>query len=286
MNILWYSMIGIVGLLIGSFLNVIIYRLPLMMNEEHSTLNLAFPRSFCPCCKKKIPGWYNIPLLSYFILGGKCHACRKPIAYQYPAVESLSLLGSLFAAYHFGWTPHLVAALFFIWILICLTLIDLQHQLLPDQLTLSLLWLGLICNALYPFVSLENAVLSTAIAYLSLWSFIKIFYCLTGKIGMGHGDFKLFAAFGAWFGWTQLPLIMMMACTSGAIAGLIYLKIKKKHKDTPIPFGPFLCCAGLISLFWGQEITNYYEGMVMTPSITLKVKNTIINKKIVLNSSV
>lgn len=268
-----YIFFGLICLAVGSLLNVIIYRLPLMLQAEWSTqchallelpeasvkkINLFYPRSFCTNCKTMIPSWHNIPILSYAILKGRCRQCHEPISLRYPLVEAACLLLSLLAAHIFGFHFSLIFILLFVWIIICLCMIDLQHQLLPDSLTLSLLWLGLIANTQSLFTTLPNAVLSAAGIYLSLWLFIQLFYLVTGKIGMGEGDFKLFAAFGAWFGWTQLPLILLISTLSGAIVGMIYLKLSKKTRETPIPFGPFLCIAGLISLFYGAEINQWY----------------------------
>lgn len=268
-----YLLLAIFALIMGSFLNLVIYRLPLMIEadlqrecaqhfktakQEQESINLFFPRSFCPLCKTTIPAYFNIPLIGYCLLRGRCRQCRQPISLRYPLVELLSCVLACLAAWHFGFNLVLVFALLFIWTLICLFFIDLEWQLLPDSLTLGLLWLGLIANTQMPFTRLTNAVLSAAVAYLSLWLFIKLFYLLTAKIGMGNGDFKLFAAFGAWFGGLQLPLILLLASLTGAMTGLIYLKIKGKSKDTAIPFGPFLCLAGLVSLFWGKPLMNWY----------------------------
>lgn len=268
-----YSLVAIFSLTVGSFLNVLIYRLPLMLqtewriecrellqlpSEPEKKVNLFYPRSFCPQCKTLIHAWQNIPVLSYIFLRGRCGQCKQHISLRYPLVEILCMSLSVLATWFFGFTPTLVFALLFIWIVIGLCFIDLQHQLLPDSLTLSLLWLGLIANTQSLFASLPIAVLSAAGAYLGLWLLIKLFYLCTGKIGMGHGDFKLFAAFGAWFGWTQLPVILIISSMSGAIIGLIYLKITGQTRDTPIPFGPFLCFAGLVSLFYGDKIINWY----------------------------
>lgn len=270
-----YVFFTVFSLMIGSLLNVIIYRLPTMLQAEWmsqchnllkleeeppTTVNLFFPRSFCPQCKTTIPFWHNIPILSYCLLRGHCHQCRQTIPLRYPLVEVVCLGLSLFAAYFFGFNVALIFILLFIWLLICLFIIDLQHQLLPDSLTFSLLWLGLIANTQTLFTTLPNAVLSAAGAYMVLWLFIKLFYLLTGKIGMGHGDFKLFAAFGAWFGWTQLPLILLISSITGAITGILYLKTTGQTRETPIPFGPFLCIAGLISLFYGKAIIQWYLG--------------------------
>lgn len=269
-----YLSIGLISLCVGSLLNVIIYRLPIMMQAEWieqcdellgkeqseplNKINLFFPRSFCPHCKAMVKSWQNIPIISYLFLRGACYECKSPISARYPLIELFTVLSSLFATWHFGFALQLPFALAAIWLLIPLFFIDLEHQLLPDSLTLGLLWLGLIANTQNLFTTLPNAVLSAAGAYLSLWIFIKIFYLITGKIGMGHGDFKLFAAFGAWFGWTLLPLILLLSSLCGAVIGVIYLRVNNKSNDTTIPFGPFLCVAGFISLFWGTEVLHWY----------------------------
>lgn len=268
-----YIFVGLFSLAVGSFLNVVIYRLPLMLEAEWRNdccslldipdapkpkLNLIFPRSFCPVCHHNIPSWHNIPVISYCLLRGRCRECRTPIPMQYPLVELLSFILSLSAAWQFGFGLKLLFVLPFIWILISLFFIDLKHQILPDCLTLSLLWLGLLCNTQSLFSALPNAVLSAAGAYMSLWLFIRLFYLITGKIGMGNGDFKLFAAFGAWFGAMELPLILLFSSFTGALVGCFYLKKNKKTKETPIPFGPFLCVAALIALFYGERIIAWY----------------------------
>ena len=268
-----YIFLALFSLLIGSLLNVFIYRLPLMLQAEWSDecrsflelpvlatqkINLFFPRSFCPNCKKIIPSWHNIPVLSYLLLRGRCSNCSETISFRYPLVELLSMGLSIGAAWHFGFNLTLLYALLFIWILIIITFIDLHHQLIPDCLSLSLLWLGLIANTQLLFTTLPIAVLSAAGAYLGLWLFIKLFYLCTGKIGMGNGDFKLFAAFGAWFGWMQIPFILLLSSLLGAVIGIIYLKSTQKTRATPIPFGPFLCLAGLVTLFYGPQITQWY----------------------------
>lgn len=273
-----YIFLALFALAIGSLLNVIIYRLPMMLRSDmeqecraclhlpqttEKKVNLFFPRSFCPNCKTTISAINNIPLLSYCLQRGRCKHCKHPISIRYPIVELVSCLVALFAAWSLGFNLTLVYALVFCWILICLFFIDLEHQLLPDSLTLSLLWLGLLANTQSLFTFLSDAVISCVIAYLSLWLFMKLFYLLRGKIGMGNGDFKLFAAFGAWFGWTQLPLILMIASFSGAVVGSLYLWIKQQKKDTPISFGPFLCVAGFFSLFWGKTFMNWYLSLFM-----------------------
>lgn len=275
-NHLWfmYVAVALFSLAIGSLLNVVIYRLPIMLEDEwrqeyrellqletkekkHS-INLFLPRSFCPSCKTMIKSWQNIPLLSYLFLRGKCLHCKAPIPIRYPLIELSTMLLSLYASWHFGFILQLPFVLIAIWLLICLFFIDLDHQILPDCLTLSLLWIGLIANTENLFTPLPEAVLSAAGAYIGLWLFIKLFYEVTGKIGMGNGDFKLFAAFGAWFGWKFLPLILLFSSIAGTIIGLLYLYLQDKSKDTTIPFGPFLCIAGLTTLFWGQKVLNWY----------------------------
>jgi len=272
-----YLTLALLSLAVGSLLNVIIYRLPIMLMAEwkehccelfaipdkgcqqnENGINLFLPRSFCPHCKALVKAWQNIPLISYILLKGQCAKCKGPISIQYPLIELLTMTVSLYAYNHFGFSLQLPFVLLGLWLLIPLIFIDLEHQLLPDSLTLSFLWLGLIANTQSVFVSLPNAVLSCAGAYLGLWLFIKIFYLITGKIGMGHGDFKLFAAFGAWFGWIFLPLILLISSLSGALVGVIYLYLSNKPRDTSIPFGPFLCFAGLVCLFWGQSIIEWY----------------------------
>lgn len=272
-SLFMYVALALLALSIGSLLNVIIYRLPIMMEREwsiecnkmmglaepkHPTLNLFLPRSFCPACKATVKAWHNIPLLSYIFLRGVCAQCKSKISIRYPLIELCTMLLSLYAAWHFGFTLNLLFALPFIWILICLFFIDLDHQLLPDSLTMTLLWLGLLANTEHLFAPLSQVVISVIFGYLSLWLFIKIFYLCTAKIGMGNGDFKLFAAFGAWFGWLILPLILLLSSICGTLFGLIYLHTQGKSKDTTIPFGPFLCVSGLVSLFWGTNIVNWY----------------------------
>ena len=210
-----------------------------------------------------IAAWHNIPLFSFIFLQGRCKHCRQPISLRYPFVECLCMVLSVFAGMAFGFNITLIFALGFIWLMISMSFIDLKHQLLPDSLTLGLLWLGLLANTRDLFAPLNVAVLSTMGAYLSLWLLIKLFYLCTGKTGMGHGDFKLFAALGAWFGWTQLPFILMFSSLSGLIGGLIYIKVTGQPRETPIPFGPFLCLAGLISLLYGKKILSAYLAILV-----------------------
>ena len=268
-----YIWFGLLCISIGSLLNVIIYRLPLMLKarwclecsellnipqKKQKTINLFYPRSFCVHCKHQIPFWHNIPLFSYLFLRGRCHACHKPISLQYPLIELTYVCLCLFAAWHFGFNLKLVYSLLFIGLVICLSVIDFKQQLLPDSLNYALIWLGLIANIQSTFTSLPNAVLSAVVAYHGLLLFTQLYYLVTKKTGMGNGDFKLYAAFGAWFGWTQLPLILLVSSLTGATVGIIYLRITHQSKETPIPFGPFLCLAGLISLFYGPEMIQWY----------------------------
>lgn len=272
--------IAIFSLCIGSMLNVVIYRLPLMMktswtqecriflnldreNQPPKTpsFNLFFPASHCPSCQSKIPVWCNIPIISFLLLRGKSHCCHQKISWQYPVVELITLCLALLSVWVFGLNIQFVCSLLFIYLLVPIIFIDIEHQLIPDSLSLGLLWSGLLINTMMVFTTLPNAVISAACAYLSLWLVMQIYYLITGKIGMGHGDFKLFAAFGAWFGWTQLPLILLLSSITGSIIGIIYLKLSNASRNTPIPFGPFLCLGGIISLFWGTNILYWYVGM-------------------------
>lgn len=268
-----YTAVALLSLAVGSLLNVIIYRLPLMLQYEWkreccallnipdkppASINLFFPRSFCPQCKKMIKAWQNIPLLSYLFLHGQCAVCKGSISMRYPFIELTTMILSLYASWHFGFNSQLAYILIALWLLICLFFIDLDHQILPDSLTLTLLWIGLIANTTSVFIPLNEAVLSAVFAYLGLWFFIKLFYLITGKIGMGNGDFKLFAALGAWFGWKLLPLILLFSSIFGTIIGIIYIQLYDKSKETAIPFGPFLCISGLIALFGGEQIVNMY----------------------------
>ncbi len=262
--VVWLFLI-LLFLSVGSFLNVVIHRLPLMLSAEwtadhlawlhlpHKSLkkiSLSWPRSHCPECKKTLKIWQNIPLFSYIALRGHCYYCNSKISLRYPCVELICLLLSSFAVWFFGWHWSLCCILPFIWILICLFYIDLVHQILPDVLSLGLLWLGLLINTQNIFIPLSAAVFSAAGAYLSLWLVMQTYLLIRGKIGMGHGDFKLFAAFGAWFGWSALPLILLISSISGIVIGFIYLKATRQSYQTPLPFGPFLCVAGIISLFY------------------------------------
>lgn len=267
------------ALMVGSFLNVVIYRLPLMLQNdweaqarelltdaatEHTpqavqeNFNLAQPGSHCPQCNAPIKPWQNIPLLSYLLLGGKCGQCKTKIPLRYPAVELVTALLSCAVVAYFGASWQSAGLLLFSWVLIALTMIDFDHQLLPDNLTLPLLWLGLIANSFGLFCSLEQALWGAVAGYLSLWSLYWIFKLVTGKEGMGYGDFKLLAALGAWLGWQSLPLIILLSSLVGACVGILLIILKNRGKSVPIPFGPYLAAAGWIAALWGHQITQAY----------------------------
>ncbi|MBI4808500.1 MAG: prepilin peptidase [Nitrosomonadales bacterium] len=264
---------GVLGLLVGSFLNVVIHRLPKMMERnwhaQCAELNgqppasaprydLLVPRSACPHCGHAISAPENIPVLSYLFLKGKCKGCGAAISPRYPIVEASSGILSAYAAWHFGFGAAGIFAIVFIWALIALTFIDFDTQLLPDDITLPLLWLGLLLNLNGVFTSLPNAVIGAVVGYLSLWSVYWAFKLTTGKEGMGFGDFKLLAALGAWFGWTMLPLVILLSSLVGAVIGIALIVFTKHGRNIPIPFGPYLAGGGLIALFWGQTLTQNY----------------------------
>jgi len=275
-----YGLVTLLGVLVGSFLNVVIYRLPIMMarewkNEcaeyfpetnlqtEQGTFNLVIPRSRCPECNHLIGSSENIPLLSWLIQKGRCKHCACKISKRYPSIELLTGVLSLWVAYviPFGWP--LLFALVFTWVLISLTFIDFDTMLLPDQITLPLLWFGLLININGTFTGLTDAVLGAAFGYLSLWSIYWIFKLLTGKEGMGYGDFKLLAALGAWFGWQALPLIILISSFAGAIIGIAVILASKEKQSRPMPFGPYLAIAGWIYLAYGEPLTQFYYSLVL-----------------------
>ncbi|MFI8691156.1 prepilin peptidase [Stutzerimonas kunmingensis] len=265
---------ALLGLLIGSFLNVVIYRLPIMMQREwraqaleylecppepvRERFNLLLPSSRCPHCDHQIRSWENIPLVSWLALRGKCSSCRAPISSRYPLVELACGLLSGYVAWHFGFTWQAGAMLVLTWGLVAMSMIDIDHQLLPDSLVLPLLWLGLILNSFGLFVSLESALWGAVAGYLSLWSVYWLFKLVTGKEGMGYGDFKLLAMLGAWGGWQVLPLTILLSSVVGAVLGTILLRVQRAESSTPIPFGPYLAIAGWIALLWGDWITESY----------------------------
>lgn len=273
---LFYTAIVLFSLCIGSFLNVVIYRLPVMLERDwrdqcqefleltptderkHEKLGLAAPASRCPHCGHKIRIHENIPVVSYVLLGGKCASCKTPISIQYPLIEAVTAIMSVVVAWKYGVTLQTFGALLFTWTLIALTMIDVHKQLLPDNLTLPLLWLGMIFALFETYTSLQASVIGAIAGYLVLWTVFHLFKLVTGKEGMGFGDFKLLAAMGAWMGWAMLPQIILVSSVVGAIAGSIMLVAGKTRSQQPIPFGPYLAAAGWIALLWGQEINQAY----------------------------
>ncbi|MBB1424344.1 prepilin peptidase [Pseudoalteromonas sp. SG43-7] len=284
-NQLWFYLltVGLVSLCIGSFLNVVIYRLPIMMQREWQTecrvlladdlkptkadnteteFNLIKPNSTCPKCKTAIKPWQNIPVISWLLLKGRCASCSNPISVRYPIVEMLTAVLSLIVAYTFGVTEQALLYILITWVLVALTFIDIDHMLLPDQLTLPLVWLALIAAVMGITISPTDAIIGVACGYLSLWSVFWLFKLLTGKEGMGYGDFKLLAVFGALLGWQSLLTIVLLSSVVGAIIGIALLSIQGKDKATPIPFGPYLAIAGWVTLLWGTQIQVFYFNLL------------------------
>jgi leader peptidase (prepilin peptidase)/N-methyltransferase len=282
---LFIASTAVFGLMVGSFLNVVILRLPVMMEREwraqcaeppkqmpgqmadqpppaNEPFNLVQPRSRCPHCGHAIGALENIPVLSYLALGGRCAACRAPIGARYPAVELFTGLAAALVAWRFGSGWEAAAALLFTFFLIALAGIDLDHKLLPDNLNYLLLWLGLAASLVPVFVDARAAIIGALAGYLSLWLVFHGFRLATGKEGMGYGDFKLFAALGAWLGWQQLPLVILLAAGVGALVGLTLMALKRADRATQIPFGPYLAAAGWIALLWGEAITGRYLALL------------------------
>jgi len=270
----------IFGLMVGSFINVVIHRLPKMMEigwhqqcadlrgEDHvpsAPYNLMVPRSACPHCNHTISAWENIPVISYLLLRGKCKGCDAAISPRYPIIEAASGILGAYAAWHFGFGWAAAGALLLIWALLALTMIDVDTQLLPDDITLPLLWAGLLFNLFGVFTDLHSAVLGAVIGYLALWCVYWLFKLTTGKEGMGYGDFKLLAALGAWLGWQLLPLIIILSSMVGAVVGITLMVAFKHGREVPIPFGPYLAGGGLIALFWGQTLTQEYLRLLAMP---------------------
>jgi leader peptidase (prepilin peptidase)/N-methyltransferase len=271
----------VIGLLIGSFLNVVIYRLPLILERQWQAqcaelegkepaaaadaFTLSTPRSHCPACKAPVTAMQNIPVISWLVLKGRCAACGTRIPARYPAVELATGLLSAAVAWHFGFCFEAACALALTWFLVPLTGIDVDHQLLPDALTLPLVWLGLLASLFHDPasgtalpVSPRDAIIGAAAGYLSLWGVFHAFKLLTGKEGMGYGDFKLFAALGAWMGWQMLPLILLLSAAVGAIVGIALIVFRKQGREVPIPYGPYLAGAGWIAALWGPQIVGGY----------------------------
>lgn len=268
-NLLYSILACIIGLCIGSFLNVVIYRIPKTLAQESENyvaeqsgqplphtkrFNIFLPRSHCPHCNHRLRFWENIPLFSYLFLNGACSQCKSPISIRYFLIELCTAILSGVAVWYFGLTLKGFAALLFIYILIALTFIDLDVQLLPDDLTLSLLWLGLLVNLKNVFSFPSSAIIGAAVGYLSLWGVYWIFKLTTGKEGMGYGDFKLLAALGAWFGWQALPSLILISAFAGTLVGITLILFYKHKRDIPIPFGPYLALAGLTMLFFKNNL--------------------------------
>ena len=279
----------VVGLMVGSFLNVVIHRLPKMMErdwlqqcaelarshqadtpapattEPAAPYNLVVPRSACPHCNHAISAWENIPIFSYLLLRGRCRGCGAAISPRYPVIEGISGVLSAWAAWHFGFGPAAFGALLLIWALLALTAIDFDTQLLPDAITLPLLWTGLLFNLSGVYANLSSAVLGAMVGYLALWLVYWGFKLATGKEGMGYGDFKLLAALGAWMGWQMLPLIILLSSLFGALVGITLIVALRHGRNIPIPFGPYLAAGGLVALFWGQALTRGYLHLFAAP---------------------
>ena len=280
---LYYIVVFILGLLVGSFLNVVIYRLPVMLKrqwrhdciqylqesndpalatdtqlEQTENFNLTAPRSRCPHCNHLIRAWENIPVISYLFLRGKCHECGHGISIRYPLIELLSAILVTLVAWKFGVTEQAAMAMLLTWALIALTFIDLDHQYLPDNITLPFLWLGLLAGLYSVFTDVTSSVWGAAFGYAVLWTIYILFKKITGKEGMGFGDFKLLAMLGAWLGWQMLPAIIFMSSLVGAAIGISLILLKRHQRGIPIPFGPYLATAGWIVLLWGNDINNAY----------------------------
>ncbi len=269
---------GILGLLVGSFLNVVIYRVPIMLQRDWEAqcrelvanqtddnlgdtatgFNLLYPNSHCPNCKTAVKAWQNIPIISYLLLGGRCAGCQSYISIRYPIIEVVTAILSCLLVAHFGASWQAATMLLLTWVLIALTMIDFDHQLLPDNMTLPFLWMGLIINSFGLFCTLPDALWGAVAGYLSLWSIYWAFKLITGKEGMGYGDFKLLAMLGAWFGWQMLPLIILLSSLVGAVVGIALMLLKNHGKSVPIPFGPYLAVAGWIAALWGELIIDAY----------------------------
>jgi leader peptidase (prepilin peptidase) / N-methyltransferase len=274
---LFYTTAVVLGLMIGSFLNVVIHRLPVILKtswsrqcrellgpdrEDHDAANQPFdllrPASHCPACGHRIRAFENIPVVSYLFLRGRCAACHARIPLRYPLVEIATAVLSVVTALHFGYTQQTAAALVFAWMIIPLCVIDYDEQLLPDCITLPLLWSGLALSLAQVFIDSRDSIIGAMSGYLSLWAIYHLFKLATGKEGMGYGDFKLLAAIGAWVGWQALPVVILFSSVVGAATGILLIAVKGRQRSQPIPFGPFLASAGWITLLWGQDILELY----------------------------
>jgi leader peptidase (prepilin peptidase)/N-methyltransferase len=275
--VFFYTIVVVLGLVIGSFLNVVIHRLPVVLKNNWSRqcrellepdhdendatkqpYNLLRPGSHCPACGHRIRAIENIPVVSYIFLKGRCAACHSRIPPRYPIIEIATAILSVFAALHFGYTLQTAAALAFTWMIIPLCVIDYDEQLLPDCITLPLLWAGLALSLANIFIDSQASIIGAMSGYLCLWVVYHLFKLATGKEGMGYGDFKLLAAIGAWVGWQALPVVILFSSVVGAITGISLIAVKGRQRSQPIPFGPFLASAGWITLLWGQDILDLY----------------------------
>jgi len=280
---LFSALAGVIGLLVGSFLNVVIYRLPIMMQRgwrkecteylqldpeaaqeavTEEPFNLVFPLSRCPGCNTPIKPYQNIPVISYLFLKGKCATCGCHISMRYPVIEALTAIASIIIGWHFGYTPQAAFALLLTWALIALIFIDIDHQLLPDSITLPMLWLGMCLSLFNVFTDAHASIIGAAAGYMALWAVFHLFKLATGKEGMGYGDFKLLALFGAWLGWQCLPIIILLSSLVGAVIGLGMIVFVKHDHNVPIPFGPYLAIAGWIALLWGNDLNQLYLSAV------------------------
>lgn len=285
--VVFYGVVAFISLMVGSFLNVVIHRVPLMMErgwrdgvieyladqqtDKEKTLdlefrtelppepfNLAVPRSRCPNCNQEIVAWQNIPIVSYLLLRGKCAACSTSISARYPIIELVTMMLSLVVAWKLGPTPAALLGIIVTWFLIAMSMIDFDHQLLPDSMTLPLMWIGMLAALAPVFADLHSSVIGAALGYMVLWSIYQIFKLITGKEGMGYGDFKLLAALGALLGWQSLPVIILLSSLVGAFVGLAIIAITRRDKNIPIPFGPYLAAAGWLAMLWGDDLSNWY----------------------------
>lgn len=266
----------LLGMCIGSFLNVVIYRLPKMMEQdwheqccdlleiknenvkEQPRVNLIYPGSSCPACEHKITALENIPVISYLFLKGRCSSCKAKISLQYPIIEIFTGLATAYVAWHFGFNLQTLFAVLLTWTLICLSAIDLEHSLLPDDITLPFLWLGLACNIFEIFTDIESSLIGAMLGYSVLWIVFMSFKIVTGKEGMGYGDFKLLALLGAWFGWQYLPLVILLSSIAASLIGIAMIIFRGREKSTAFPFGPYLAIAGWVTLIWGEELVGIY----------------------------
>jgi leader peptidase (prepilin peptidase)/N-methyltransferase len=275
---------GLTGLIVGSFLNVVIHRLPIMMERqwrnhcrefmagegdtrldhpvELERYDLVSPGSRCPHCGHAIRALENIPVISYLVLRGRCAACKASISPRYPIIELSAAMLSMIVAWRLGFTPAAGAGLVLTWALLSLSVIDMDHQMLPDVITLPLLWLGLLLNLNGVYTDIHASVIGAVAGYLALWTVYKVFKWFTGKEGMGYGDFKLLAMLGAWLGWQALPVVILLSSVVGAVVGITLIAVRGQDRNIPIPFGPYLAAAGWIALLWGKDLTAYYFSMM------------------------